>query len=420
MAPDWWRPTASQRSGDCDAGAWFGPAFAGERVPTLEEALALAAELGLGVNIEIKADRGREYATAARGCRPCEPARRRLPPLLRLELSAGRDRGIARSRAADIAARRAVPLRPGQLGGNRAAARRCRDRGRSSAAAAAARRRNPRRRLSGRGLTVNDPARARLLFAWGVTSVFSDMPDMILPAGAAGDSTRPMPFGRRMPRGRDREHVREAAQSDRVSGREVLPLVEGGKGISVSNGESSGAWAASGGVGTFSGVNADSYNETGEPIPQVYHGRTRRERHEELVAYAIEGGIQQARVAHERSNGQGRIHMNVLWEMAAAERVLHGVLEGARGPDPRRHLRRRHALQDRRDSRVTASIIIRSYRRRAPFAPCGNAPITDSATGSAASSTRTRGWPAAITGCRTARTRNSPSRPIRGCANCAA
>ena len=44
-----------------------------------------------------------------------------------------------------------------------------------------------------------------------------------------------------------------------ISGREVLPLVEGGKGISISNGESSGAWAACGGVGTFSGVNADSY-----------------------------------------------------------------------------------------------------------------------------------------------------------------
>jgi nitronate monooxygenase len=116
-----------------------------------------------------------------------------------------------------------------------------------------------------------------------------------------------------------------------VSGREVLPLVEGGKGISISNGESSGAWAASDAVGTFSGVNADSYSEAGEPIPQLYHGRTRRERHEELVAYAIAGGIQQARVAHERSDGRGRIHMNVLWEMAAAERVLHGVLEGARG-----------------------------------------------------------------------------------------
>ena len=110
-----------------------------------------------------------------------------------------------------------------------------------------------------------------------------------------------------------------------------MPLVEGGKGISISNGESSGAWAASGGVGTFSGVNADSYNDKGELIPQVYFGRTRRERHEELVAYAIAGGIQQARVAYERSNGQGRIHMNVLWEMAAAERVLHGVLEGAHG-----------------------------------------------------------------------------------------
>ena len=116
-----------------------------------------------------------------------------------------------------------------------------------------------------------------------------------------------------------------------ISGREVLPLVEGGKGISVSNGESSGAWAAAGGVGTFSGVNADSYTQTGEPIPQIYRGRTRVERHEELVAYAVAGGIQQARVAHERSNGEGRIHMNVLWEMAAAERVLHGVLEGAKG-----------------------------------------------------------------------------------------
>jgi nitronate monooxygenase len=116
-----------------------------------------------------------------------------------------------------------------------------------------------------------------------------------------------------------------------ISGREVLPLVEGGKGISVSNGESSGAWAAAGGVGTFSGVNADSFDERGEKIPQLYHGRTRSERHAELIRYAIAGGIQQARVAHERSNGQGRIHMNILWEMAAAEEVLHGVLEGAKG-----------------------------------------------------------------------------------------
>jgi nitronate monooxygenase len=114
-----------------------------------------------------------------------------------------------------------------------------------------------------------------------------------------------------------------------VSGREVLPLVEGGKGISISNGESSGAWAAAGGVGTFSGVNADDRDEQGNPILQLYHGRTRRERHEELVAMAIRGGITQARIAHESAGGQGRIHMNVLWEMAASERVLHGILDAA-------------------------------------------------------------------------------------------
>ncbi|HUY68874.1 MAG TPA: nitronate monooxygenase, partial [Alphaproteobacteria bacterium] len=116
-----------------------------------------------------------------------------------------------------------------------------------------------------------------------------------------------------------------------ISGREVLPLIEGGKGISVSNGESSGAWAAAGGVGTFSGVNADSYDKDGRAIPQIYRGKTRRERHEELIAYAIKGGLTQAQKAHDIANGNGRIHMNVLWEMAAAERILHGILENARG-----------------------------------------------------------------------------------------
>ena len=117
----------------------------------------------------------------------------------------------------------------------------------------------------------------------------------------------------------------------RLSGREVLPLIEGGKGIGVTNGLSSGAWAAAGGVGTFSGVNADYYDENGRAIPQIYRGRTRKERHEELVDYAIRGGIAQARIAHDVSGGGGRLHMNVLWEMAAAERILNGVLEATRG-----------------------------------------------------------------------------------------
>lgn len=37
-----------------DAGAWFDPAFAGERVPTLAEALDHAREIGLGLVVEVK------------------------------------------------------------------------------------------------------------------------------------------------------------------------------------------------------------------------------------------------------------------------------------------------------------------------------------------------------------------------------
>ncbi len=117
----------------------------------------------------------------------------------------------------------------------------------------------------------------------------------------------------------------------RIGGVEVLPLIEGGKGISISNGISSGNWAAAGGIGTFSAVNADSYDAQGRAIPQTYRGRTRRERHEELIAFAIQGGITQAKRAFELAGGIGRIHANILWEMGAAERVIIGVLEGAKG-----------------------------------------------------------------------------------------
>ncbi len=117
----------------------------------------------------------------------------------------------------------------------------------------------------------------------------------------------------------------------RMAGAEILPLIEGGKGVSVSTGVSSGHWAAAGGTGTISVVNADSFDDQGRLVPQVYRGRTRRERHEEMVNYAIAGGIAQARSAHEVADGRGRIHANILWEMGAAERVITGVLEGARG-----------------------------------------------------------------------------------------
>jgi nitronate monooxygenase len=123
----------------------------------------------------------------------------------------------------------------------------------------------------------------------------------------------------------------KAINAIRMGGVDVLPLVEGGKGVAISNGNSSGNWANAGGAGTFSAVNADSFDEQGRVIPQIYHGATRRERHEELVDYAIRGGITQAQRAHELAGGKGRIHANILWEMGGAERVAQGVLEGARG-----------------------------------------------------------------------------------------
>lgn len=114
-------------------------------------------------------------------------------------------------------------------------------------------------------------------------------------------------------------------------GREVWPLVEGGKGVSATNHLSSGAWAAAGGIGTVSAVNADSTDADGNIIPQIYHGATRRERHDELIRYGIAGGVEQVRKAHEIANGKGAININVLWEMGGAQEILEGILEQTPG-----------------------------------------------------------------------------------------
>ncbi|WND01359.1 nitronate monooxygenase [Temperatibacter marinus] len=113
----------------------------------------------------------------------------------------------------------------------------------------------------------------------------------------------------------------------RLGGKEVYPLIEGGKGVSISTGASSGAWAAAGGIGTISAVIADCYDENGEVIPHEYKGRTRRERHDEMVQYSIDGTIDQIRKAWEISKGEGLININMLWELGGAQRALHGILE---------------------------------------------------------------------------------------------
>lgn len=163
-----------------DAGSWFGPAFAGEPVPTLEEALDLVLRLRLGINLEIKPTPGREATTAETALRVARarwPADR-PPPLvssfqlacLETALIQAPDwpRGYLMKRGSGPWAAVADRLGAATLNLNQRFL---------------TRRGIERLRASGRPVlayTVNDPARARTLFDWGVAAVFSDVPEAIL------------------------------------------------------------------------------------------------------------------------------------------------------------------------------------------------------------------------------------------------
>ncbi len=117
-----------------------------------------------------------------------------------------------------------------------------------------------------------------------------------------------------------------------IAGKEILPLVEGGKGVNVSTGLTSGRWANCGGAGTFSGVNPDFIDENGNSIaPISFKGKNRIERQKELIEYGVKGCLDQARIAHEESKGNGLVFMNVLWEQGGSQELLKSVLEKAKG-----------------------------------------------------------------------------------------
>jgi glycerophosphoryl diester phosphodiesterase len=172
-----------------DAGSWFDSSFAKERVPTLKEAVTLVAELDLGMNIELKSRRGRETATGT----VVAELLTRIWPSDRLELLVSSFQWAA---LAAVGAR-APGIRRGMLFRGipktwRAVAERLgcatihTDHQRLRPAVVA------EIRASGYPLlayTVNDPGRAHALFDWGVTSVFSDVPDRlnsVTPRHAAG------------------------------------------------------------------------------------------------------------------------------------------------------------------------------------------------------------------------------------------
>ena len=167
-------------------------------------------------------------------------------------------------------------------------------------------------------------------------------------------------------------------------------------------------------------VNADSYDEKGEPIPQVYHGRTRRERHEELIEYAIDGARRAGPARLRDRRRQGRASTSTCCGRWAAPSASSRRARAHQGPrSTASPAAPACPTSCPRSPRATASTTSRSSARRAPSARCGSAPITRPPNGSAASSTRIRGWPAATTASPTARTRASRRTRIRACWRCA-
>ncbi|MBX7199476.1 MAG: glycerophosphodiester phosphodiesterase [Rhodospirillaceae bacterium] len=161
-----------------DAGAWFSRAFAGELIPTLEEALELFAELGLGFNMEIKPAAGREQETAEvalataraswNGPVPLISSFSRIAVATAKEVQPGWPRGILFDHIAEDWREAADKLEVVSIGANH------RHLSREIVAAVHA----SARKVT--AYTVNDAARASLLFSWGVDALFSDIPGTLL------------------------------------------------------------------------------------------------------------------------------------------------------------------------------------------------------------------------------------------------
>jgi glycerophosphoryl diester phosphodiesterase len=162
-----------------DAGGWFGPMWAGERIPTLEQALTAGLAAGLFMNVEIKPAVGQEAAT---GTVAAEVVSRRM---------AGREGQVVLSSFSETAlraARAAAPsLARGLLVGRIPAdwLARCRALGcvalhadvrHLNAATVAV--------VKARGLrlaayTENSAAHAAKCLAWGLDAIITDRPDLI-------------------------------------------------------------------------------------------------------------------------------------------------------------------------------------------------------------------------------------------------
>ncbi len=167
-----------------DAGGWFGEAFAGERVPTFETAAAVCRGLGLWVNVEIKPCPGREAETGHIVARESMRlwAGDAAPPLLS---SFSIEALAAAQAAAPLLPRALLAVDPPEDWRGVLAALGC------VALHLQHSRATPELvtgvHAAGYGLlcyTVNDPARASLLYALGVDCIVTDRLDLFDPRAA--------------------------------------------------------------------------------------------------------------------------------------------------------------------------------------------------------------------------------------------
>jgi glycerophosphoryl diester phosphodiesterase len=168
-----------------DAGGWFGRAFAGEPVPTLEEAIDLFVELGLCINMELKTDAGREARLAEIALPIVKDMwpRDRPPPLI-----------SSFSRAAVAMARARAPDWPMDVIYDRVPEDWAEAAKQLGLAAMGANQKHLTRQqvmeIRGAGYaltsyTVNEIDRAATLFQWGVDAIFTDIPgEMVRRFGA--------------------------------------------------------------------------------------------------------------------------------------------------------------------------------------------------------------------------------------------
>lgn len=174
-------PAAALRA--LDAGSWFGPEFRGEPVPSYRAALAELAELGLGANVEIKPCPGRERETGravAAATRAWWPRTLPEPVLSSFSFAA---LAAANAEAPEILRGWLVVTPPPdwrkQLKDVDGVGLHVAQDKLTPALAQAVKAEG----LLLMAFTVNDPARAQLLWSWGVDAVHSDVPDLLLPLG---------------------------------------------------------------------------------------------------------------------------------------------------------------------------------------------------------------------------------------------